>query len=445
MMETYVDTVKLDDGNIQKYQVVSGFEWDDLKYRVPDFDEKVMIKLSNLYKENIIPKNPSIYGILIFFKIPAGLELNLSNDTKIGLVYDDMILLNYYFQQALDNKNVEFRNDLLIFKDENLQRIFNILNDLQLVSISRGNLEKIQFMPVFEKYGFMSKLESSPLKVNSHFFLMDMTDSDSEYDLFGTPHGLVIYNNEILLPPLNHRKSLLLTNDNKVEIKNFELEKLEILIDGHCFRNNINCSFFYRPETRVTKKTCGMDIIIVNKKVVAIKIGGQSKIPMAGFVIQIENILKLNSFVVEYLCDENYKFGVQVGPALMIDGIKTTEMNCPFYNGTGTPYPSTVYPPNFDTSRASRIGLGELDGKPLLIWAEGAGKLGYIKGLESCGASLGEFATYCESKKIHNLINLDGGGSAQLIYNNKKYLKIADRLSDKVTEDERSVPNCWII
>ncbi len=444
-MKTYIKTVKLDDGNIQKYQVVSGFEWDDLKYKVPEFDEKVMIKLSNLYKENIIPKEPLLYGILIFYKVPSTLELNLLNETEAGIIYDDTILLNYYFQRAVDNKKVKCIKNSLIFDDENLQRIFNTLQDLQLVSIARGKSTNIQLMPVYGKYGFMSKIKSFSLMVDSHFFLMDMSDKDSEYDLFGTPHGLVIYKNEIILPPLNHRKSLLLDNDNKVKINNIELEDLEIIIGELRFKNNINCKYFFRPETRITPKTNGMDIIIVNKRVVAIKLGGQSRIPMAGFALQVEKTIELNSLNVEFFCDDNYKFAVQVGPALMIDGIKTLEMNCPFYNGKGTPYPSTVYPPNFNTSRAARIGLGELDGKPIIIWAEGAGKLGYTKGLESCGASLGEFANFCESKHIQNLINLDGGGSAQLIFNNKRYLKIADRLDDKITEDERAVPNCWVI
>lgn len=444
-METYIDTVELNDGNIQKYQVVSGFEWDDLKYKVPEFDEKVLIKLSNLYKENIIPKEPFLYGVMIFFKLSLKLKLNIENETEAGVIYDDTILLNYYFQKAVDNKKVRYINNLIIFDDENLQRIYDNLQGFHMVSFAFGKSTNIQFMPVYEKYGFMSKIKSCSMMVDSHFFLMDMSDKDSEYDLFGTPHGLVIYNNEIILPPLNHRKALFLDYNNNIEIKNIELIDLEIIIDGFRYKNNLNCKYFFRPENRVTSKTVGMDIIIVNKRVVATKVGGESRIPMAGFVIQVENIIKLHSLDVDFLCNHNYKLAIQVGPALMIDGVMTSEMNCPFYQGKGVPYPSTVYPPNFNTSRAARIGIGELNGKPLLIWAEGAGKLGYIKGKESCGASLGEFATFCESKHISNLINLDGGGSAQLILNNNRYLKIADRLDDKVTEDERAVPNCWVI
>lgn len=274
---------------------------------------------------------------------------------------------------------------------------------------------------------------------------MDMSDKDSEFDLFGTPHGLVIYKNEILLPPLNHRNALFVDYKNNVEIKTIELEDLRIKIGSNKFIDSVNCRFFYRPDTRVTSATEGMDIIIVNKRVVAIKNGGVSKIPMAGFIIQVDKNINLNSLDVEYLFDEKYKIAIEVGPALMINGKKTTKMNCPFYEGKGTAYPSTVYPLDFNLSRAARIGLGVLNNKPIFIWAEGAGKLGFVKGKESCGASLSEFAEYCDSKGISNMINLDGGGSAQIIFNDKRYLKIADRLFDTVTEDERAVPNCWVL
>jgi hypothetical protein len=444
-METYIDTIRLEDGNIQKYQVVKGFEWDDLNYKVPIFDKKVLVKMSNLYKENIIPKEPKNFGVLVFYKIPTEFQLNLENDTEAGLIFNDNILLNFYFQKAADNKEVYYQNNKILFKDENLQKIYDSLLNLNLISLVCGENSNVQFMPMHENFGFMSKLEKSPVMVNSHFFLMDMTDKDSEYDLFGTPHGLVINDGEVLLPPLNHRQSMFLDFNNNVEIKTLELDDLDISIGGKSFKDGINCKFFFRPENRITDKTNGLDIIIVNKKVVATKIGGNSRIPMAGFVIQVDQLINLDSLDVVFGLSTNYKIAIEVGPALLINGKKTIKMNCPFYEGSGTPYPSTVYPLNFDTSRAARIGLGEIDGNPLLIWAEGAGKLGYIKGEESCGASLREFADYCDSKNIRNLINLDGGGSAQLIYKDKRYLKIADRLSDKVTEDERPVPNCWVV
>lgn len=444
-MNTYIDTVKLDDGNIQKYQVVTGFDWEDMKFGVPKFEKKVMVKFSNLYRLNIIPKDPSLYGILYFYQVPESLELNLSNDTDLGEVYDKTILVNYYFQKASHEGKVKEVDETLIFEDDNLQRIFDELKSQKLVSSARGVKKDILFLPLYDGFGYMSSIKGHSLKVNSHFFLMEMFDRDSGYDLIGTPHSLALYKNKILLPPLNHRKALLVQEDGTVVIRHKELAGMKITIGDKVFTNCSSTKYFYRPETRVTDKVDGYDIIIVNSEVVALKKGGQSRVPMAGFIIQVKGDVVLTSHSVEYENKKNYKFGIQVGPAMMIDGLKEVEMSCPMYDGNGAPYPSTVYPMNFHKSRAARIGLGEIDNKPILIWAEGAGKLGYIKGKESCGASLSEFADFCESKGIRNLVNLDGGGSAQLIYKDKKYLKIADRLDDTVTEDERPVPNCILI
>ena len=47
----------------------------------------------------------------------------------------------------------------------------------------------------------------------------------------------------------------------------------------------------------------------------------------------------------------------------------------------------------------------------MLVWAEGAGKLHYTPGEDSCGASLSEMADRCSSLGMVNGVNLDGGGS----------------------------------
>ena len=100
-----------------------------------------------------------------------------------------------------------------------------------------------------------------------------------------------------------------------------------------------------------------------------------------------------------------------------------------------------MYPLPFDKARASRICIGaDRDGKPVLIWAEGEGKLGLDRKNDSTGATLLEMALFCRSLGLSDAVNLDGGGSAQLIYEGGRYLKMADRmpLTDAVLE--RPVP-----
>ena len=75
----------------------------------------------------------------------------------------------------------------------------------------------------------------------------------------------------------------------------------------------------------------------------------------------------------------------------------------------------------------------------MLVWAEGAGKLRYTPGKDSCGASLSEMAELCSSLGMRNGINLDGGGSAQILLDGRRSLCISDRNPDN-TEAERAVP-----
>ena len=77
---------------------------------------------------------------------------------------------------------------------------------------------------------------------------------------------------------------------------------------------------------------------------------------------------------------------------------------------------------------------------PLIIWIEGAGKFGYEKYVDSCGASLNESELICERLGVHNAVHLDGGGSAQILYHDKRYLKLSDRSSKDFREMERGVP-----
>ena len=78
-------------------------------------------------------------------------------------------------------------------------------------------------------------------------------------------------------------------------------------------------------------------------------------------------------------------------------------------------------------------------GTPVILWAEGAGKLKYSPGKESCGASLSEMEDICQKLGLVNAVNLDGGGSAQIILNGIRSLRVSDRNPDN-TEAERAIP-----
>jgi len=146
---------------------------------------------------------------------------------------------------------------------------------------------------------------------------------------------------------------------------------------------------------------------------------------------------------------EDVRFGIQVGNSILRDGVKTLSFQSKYYNIRHlepVPFPPSLYPLDFEHARAARIALGaDAEGKPMILWAEGAGKLHYTKGVDSCGASLAEMAEICEAVGMVNGVNLDGGGSAQILVNNARSLLISDRKAEDNAESERPVPNGLIV
>lgn len=439
-MKNEIIEVTLKDNNIQKYQVVSDFTWDDLKFKVPPFEKKVINAIAYLFYIQIIPKTPDNYGTLVFYNLNKSIN-NLDRNTEIGYIYDDKILFQYYLTKATKEGKVKVidKNNIII-NDPILNPIFQELICNGYVDIAKGSLSTITFFPITDAMGYLSKIKNENFLVNSHFFLMEQEDIDSPYGEIGTPHGFTISDSKIILPPLNHRKSLTVDEDNNVKIKNIHVTDLDIKIDNKLYKHNSNCHIYTRPDCRVTPKCEGIAIVIVKNKIVAIKNNGEVIIPMAGFVIQDINEKDISKIEVEYCYEEKYKFAIQVGPTMIEESKQYLDFDTPFYRLTGVPFPSTSYPLDFEKGRASRIGIGEKDHKPIIIWAEGGGKLGHIKGKESCGASLLEFSNFCKSYGIYNLINLDGGGSSQIIIDGKRSLKMSGRKSDKVSEYERPIP-----
>ena len=76
----------------------------------------------------------------------------------------------------------------------------------------------------------------------------------------------------------------------------------------------------------------------------------------------------------------------------------------------------------------------------MILWAEGAAKLGHKPGVDSRGATLPDMAEFCAKAGMVNAVNLDGGGSAQILLKNIRSLMISDRRAEDFAESERAVP-----
>ena len=71
-------------------------------------------------------------------------------------------------------------------------------------------------------------------------------------------------------------------------------------------------------------------------------------------------------------------------------------------------------------------------------------KIGYVPGKHSRGASLSDMAGICLDCGMVNAVNLDGGGSAQILLGKRRLLEISDRKADG-SQSERPVPNALIV
>ncbi len=436
-----------DSGEIQRYQMVEGFDWNNIEFLFPGFDKKAISEIARLYAINILPKKPSLYGLIAFFHVPEDMDLDCPMEHKDGRSFVKNVAASIYLNEQVKRGKILWEGSFIV-DDERASSLIFSLEENNLIEIVKGEKDTVLFVPINAKMGFLSKQEKEPCMVNSHFFLMDPTDLDSPYCQLGTPYGLALKDGVILLPPLNHRPVLLVDKQGSTSVQHRELTNLAVEIDGIEYIHNKNATFHFRPEERSTPIHTGCDIIITEGSVIAIREGGDTIIPMAGFVISIEQNIEIIDTKVLYHGLEEYIFGVQVGPSMMEDHTMIDSLCCLFYDKErdNVPFPSTVYPLPFETARAARIALGtNAEGEAILIWAEGAGKLVYKPKKDSTGCSLLELAKFCASQDYDNILNLDGGGSAQILWKGERHLQISDRYDPSDLEAERPVPSALIL
>ena len=417
-MNSFIKTYTYENGEIQRVQVVECDSFSNIKFFTPQISKDAIKHIASIYQDFFIKQAPYVFGEIVVFHIPDNIELPFTVDG----IKDKHIAAKIYLKK---NRNNQIAKDFI-----------NQLKKLGCLYIVKGKNPFIhQYVP-YEGIGFLSKdRKDASLRVNANFFTFDLFDCQSKYDIFGTPIGLCVKDGEVINPPLFNREAFLVDKQNNVSIKKIGLSDLDLGIKG---------TIYERPNYKKTPKQNGYDLVIVGNKIVSINKGGNTTIPSSGFVI---NTLEDNHYVGECITYKGLKdivFGIQCGNSIIINGKKTEEFISKFYHFLKPgeiQYPPTQYPHDFVVDRAPRIALGESkDHKPVIIWAEGASKKCYEKGVDSCGASLKEMADILDDLNIYNAVNLDGGGSAQILINGERSLKISDRDFTNNEESERPIP-----
>ena len=424
-------------GERQRVQLVRLDDWSQLHFAQPPVLERAIDGYAHIYRQYLIPACPWIFGQLVLFRLPEDVQLRLPAETASRLTAAAELL----------QKNVRIAGGKPRFRTKQAQELYAELEKRDCIRIVSGRLPVTQFIPVADRGGLLSETPGK-LKVNASFFIMDPIDCATAHDHVGTPLGLQVSDGKVLNPPLFGREALLVKKNGEVTVKPVDVQDLTLRIGGKTFRHGENARIFSRPE-RAWATGAGTKLVIVGDSVAAVTEKRRVKIPASGFVLQLkEKVAVSPGEQVEYLGLEDVSFGIQVGNSIVRGGEATEKFISRFYNIRRlepVPFPPSLYPMDFAHARAARIALGaDKAGKPMLLWAEGAPKSGYVAGKHSCGASLSEMAAICLDLGMENAVNLDGGGSAQLILGGVRALELSDRNPDG-SQAERAVPSALTI
>lgn len=444
-MYSEIKTVSYPNGEIQRVQLVRPENWSQLNFLQLAYCEGALDCFAKIYEQYLVPACPWLFGNMVMFYLPGDVETEgLHATKKYGLVADRLTAA-----AAALEEGVKIIGGKPVFRNDRAKDLWQTLENRNCVRLIRGKLPVTTIIPVGDAPGFLSQTEQNAvLKVNSSFFIMDRFDCATAYDHIGTHLGLCVKNGVVENPPLFGREALLVKKDGSVTVMPLQLQDLQLEIAGQTYAAGKNAVLFSRPRRAQTPRGKGKELVIVGRYVAAVRDCG-GPIPASGFVLRPRGECNaVPGDLVTYRGMEEVMFGIQVGNSIVIDGQKTMSFRSRFYNIRHlepVPFPPSLYPMDFKNARAARIALGaDADGKPMLLWAEGAGKLRYTPGTDSCGASLSEMAEICMALGMVNAVNLDGGGSAQMLLGGKRSLRISDRNADN-TEAERPVPVALMI
>ncbi len=438
-MKSRIKTYTYPDGTVQRIQTVTLEGWGSLEFLDLEGSENQLDCFARIFRQYLIPACPWLFGNLVLFSLPEDMEIPFSRETKYGAVATDLTAAAAGLRQDLRILRGKPR-----FGSKEGEHFWSQLEARDCVRIVSGKLPITTIIPVKNTPGFLSKTHgNAAMKVNASFFIMDPFDCATVYDHVGTCLGLMVKNGVITNPPLYGREALLVKADGSITVESRDIRDLPIQIGGTQYRHGKNCRIYTRPRhPHVIGK--GTKLVIVGNHVEAI-CHGTAPVPASGYVLCPSGPCAAKpGDLVHYPAMEDVLFGIQVGNSILRDGVKTDRFRSSFYNIRHlepVPYPPSLYPMHFHKSRAARIALGaDAAGKPVLLWAEGAPKLGYVPGQHSRGASLSDLSDYCADAGMVQAVNLDGGGSAQLLVHGQRLLEISDRNPDH-SESERLVPN----
>ena len=429
------------DKEFTRYQIIKVFNAHTISPVRLSFNPRVLSDISRLASIHLLPKKPDV-GCLCLFSIPPDLKGRLSSFFSSESIIEPASIVRSVLNKSVEDGTLGIEDGILISSIGDINNLLEELSSRKMLSVINANKDgQLLFIPVSESLGYLSDhFKGEKIVFNSHFFLMDLTDLETSFDILGEPYGLLMIKGEIINPPLYPRAALFIEENGDSRVEAVSIKDITVLLNRNEYKHGKNCSIFIRPDYETSPSQKGFDIAVVGKRVVGFTENGGLEIPGAGFVIHLKEKDLPEDLKVMYLPLGEY-FAVQTGPPLLVSNSVMTDFKQPYFTGEGIKYPPTVYPPGWNSGRAARLGFGVNNNKEiLLIWAEGSKPGMYRPGVDSKGFTLAEFADIGKKYNLKDFINLDGGGSCQVAVNGFRNLNIADRRNSPDEEFERPIP-----
>ena len=444
-MKTEIKIFPYDNGEIQRVHLVRPESWSELELLQPEWSDKAVDCFYKIYKQFLVPAAPWVFGNIVLFRLPEGVKPPYGYcSAAYGEIAEDLTAAAICLR-----KGIFLMGEKACFLNPQAKQFWQELKRRDCIRIVRGKLPITTIIPIGREAGFMTENEpNAAMKVNGSFFIMDPFDCATPYDHIGANFGLFVKDGVVEYPPMYDREALLVKKDGSVTIEKPDIRQMSVTIGDKTYIHGKNARFYARPAHARSPLGRGKSLVIIGRRVAAV-CGGWASVPGSGFVIRTTDCCGIKAGdTVTYGGMEDVAFGIQVGNSIIRGGVKTEGFISKFYNIKGISriaFPPSLYPLDYDGARAARIAIGaDSDGKPMILWAEGAAKLGHTAGVDSCGASLADMARICGELGMVNGVNLDGGGSAQILVNNQRSLMISDRNTD-FTENERPIPMGLIV
>lgn len=211
-----------------------------------------------------------------------------------------------------------------------------------------------------------------------------------------------------------------------------------------------------------------LELVISGTRICAIKEGGETFIPRNGFVVSlpqgrmadriatavlqreqdlVEQGLDVGDDAIQPIC------GVQVGLRLISDGVpmdlgKHTEeyrRRDVLRGEEGIP-PVHLPPQHMFYTHRARIGFGiRPDNRCFVVMIEGREPRTFFPEYESSGGSAADLIKRLLDLGCRDAVTLDEGGSAQVSFNGRRMVRVADRNDVPLTPIERAIPGAWMV